>query len=385
MNPFSFYDLFLPITVIFGVTFFTSQKVANNIAISALTALVKSGAFAIYFGYVFDGTYTFLDDWSYLEGGRDLLFQGIGLTNLIENWEYTLTIGRGDHFVYYLYNTYAFRLFGEGYYAPVALNVILTIAIAYLGARLAFNEFEMSKMASRWFYFYLLLHPNILAWSNTMNGKDILVLLLHVILLTIISMFLRAHYIKALCLAVPVILTLFFLRFYVPIMFGAALILCSIFLNWRIQFKYLVLSVGFAISSFFWIGESGFQYAFSSLQENFVNPIYGFIRILLTPIPFHTEENYSFLNFPALFHWISMPFVIFGMMRLWRIKTQFSVFFVTYFLTFLGLYAVYGELQGPRHRIQLDYALDILQFMGFMTAFGVLKLRSASTRVVDAR
>ena len=180
----------------FFATLVVSFKFTRNPAISILLAFVKAGIFIAYFGFVFNGTFTFLDDWSYLEGGRELLLEGVGITTLAKNWQYARMIGQGDHFVYYLYNSYALRIFGEGYFAPVAFNILLTIAIAYFGARLAVVEFGMSKQTSRWFYLFLLLHPDILAWSNIMNGKDMLALLLHVLLLTAVSIYLRGQFLQ---------------------------------------------------------------------------------------------------------------------------------------------------------------------------------------------
>ena len=70
------------------------------------------------------------------------------------------------------------EIFGNGYYAPVAINIALTAFIAFLGARLAIIRFGMSKFVSKLFFIYLFFHPDIFAWSNVMNGKDILVLLM---------------------------------------------------------------------------------------------------------------------------------------------------------------------------------------------------------------
>jgi hypothetical protein len=384
MAPFDLDVILWPVLTIFIGTLAVSLKVTKSLALSVSAALVKAGIFAVYFGFLFNGTYTFFDDWSYLEGGRELFLKGIGITNLAENWEFALMIGRGDHFVYYLYNTYAFRIFGEGYYAPVALNIFLTIFIAYFGTRLAIFEFSMNKQISRWFYLFLLLHPDILAWSNIMNGKDILVLLLHVIALISISLYWRGQHYKAMSLALPVVLTLLFLRFYVPIIFVVSLILGILLSGRRARFGYLIFLTSFTVLLISWIGESGFQYVLGSMQENLVNPVYGFIRALLTPIPFNTADNYAFLDFPALLHWMLIPFVPFGLLYIWRIKTNFGRFFISYFCVFAGLYAIYGELQGPRHRVQLDYAWAVLQYIGIMAAFGLMKIKNVTSRAMVA-
>ena len=371
MNPFDLDVLIWPVMAIFFITLIISFWFTKWPAFSIFVAVLKAGIFLGYFSLVFDGTYTFLDDLSYLEGGNVLLLEGVGITNLAENWGFLRIIGRGDHFVYYLYNAYAFRLFGAGYFSPVALNVLLTVAIAYYGAKLAVVEFGMGKQMSKVFFLFLLLHPDILAWSNVMNGKDILVLLLHVLLLKAVSIYLHGQIQKAFVVAIPIVFVLLFLRFYVPVLFLVALIFGNLLMKQRGGIKYFLFSCGFTVLAFLWIGEHGVQYAISTIEENLVNPIYGFIRILLTPIPFHTEENYAFLNFSALIHWTFIPFFVFGLWRVWFMRTPFSIFFIAYFLVFMSLYAVFGELQGPRHRVQLDYAWAIFQFIGIIVVFNV--------------
>jgi hypothetical protein len=59
-----------------------------------------------------------------------------------------------------------------------------------------------------------------------------------------------------------------------------------------------------------------------------------------------------------------MPFVILGFVTIAKQPTDYSRFFLFYVLVFLALYSCYGELQEPRHRVQIDYAWAVLQFMG---------------------
>jgi hypothetical protein len=366
MSPFSLYTLALPAAAIFLMTLIVSYQATKMPLISIFVAFIKVGIFAAYFGFAFDGTYSALDDWTYLDGGEKLLNDRVGITNLAENWELVLAIGGGQHFLYYLYNAYALRFFGEGYFAPVALNLLVTVVIAFCGMRLAIVEFGFKKQASRLFFLFLLLHPDILAWSNVINGKDVLILLLHVILLTASSIYLRGQIQKALRLAIPAVFVLFNLRFYVPILFAMALIVGAMLTKQRGQLWYLLISVAFASLLIVRLGEAGLGNAFIALQENWVNPVYGLMRMILTPIPFNTEISYQFLNFPALIHWLLIPFVIFGLQKVWKMRTPFSRFMVAYLIVFSGLYAVYGELQGPRHRVQMDFALALLQFIGAM-------------------
>ncbi len=366
MSPFGLDALAIPFMAIFLLTLVASIRITGNPALSIFLALCKAALFVAYFGWVFDGTYTFLDDWTYVDGGRELLRRGIGVSNLAENWQYVLMIGGGDHFAYYLYNTYAFRLFGDAYFAPVALNVIATVIAAHLGTRLAATEFNLAGMGQKLFFVFLLLHPDILAWSNVMNGKDLLLLLFHVFLLLSVSLYMRGRVLQALMLAAPVVLVLFFLRFYVPVLFAVALsasVLTARSGGWK-RIGYLLVATLLMATMLLWIGGAGIQYAIDQVRAAMVNPVFGFIRMLLTPVPFNTDEAYAFLNLPAALHWMLMPFAVFGAFSVWRQGSPFSRFFVTYVLVFMSLYAVFGELQGPRHRVQLDYAWAVFQFMG---------------------
>ena len=200
-----------------------------------------------------------------------------------------------------------------------------------------------------------------------MNGKDILALLLHILLLISCSLCFGRQWMAALALAVPVSLVLFFMRFYVPLLFAVALVASLMFAP-RGKGHWYMLFLGGVLMMLIlaWIGLDTFEGVLIILHENFVNPFYGFARFVLTPIPFNTQEGYIFLNLSALIHWLLFPFACWGAVLVYRLSTPFSKFFLFYVLVFVSLYAVSGDLQGPRHRIQLDYAWAVFQFMGVM-------------------
>lgn len=358
--------LFTPGLVIFLATLLIAFKVTRSIAFSISAALIKAGLFMLYFGLVFDGTFTFKDDWVYLDIARGLYHDNIGITDLMENenLDYIKGLNNGEHFGYSLYNVYAFRLFGYGYYAPVALNIVLTSLIAWFGSNLADIEFGFNGVWKKLFFAFLLFHPDIVAWSTILNGKDTLVLLLHVLLLYSVSMYFRRKLFASLGLAFFVISILATLRFYVPMVFASALALSL--LKMPKNYSSLLTSfVGFfALVIFFLTSGFDIQSAFLVIQKEFVNPFYGLTRFLFTPIPFHTEVAYEFLDIPALFHWLLIPVAITGFITMLKRPSDYERFFVLYIMLFLALYACYGELQGPRHRAQIDFAWAVIQFMG---------------------
>lgn len=72
MTPFAINELALPAISIFIVTLFITLYFTKWIGLSIIAAFIKAGVFIIYFGLLFDGTYTFLDDYGYLDGGSIL-------------------------------------------------------------------------------------------------------------------------------------------------------------------------------------------------------------------------------------------------------------------------------------------------------------------------
>lgn len=370
MSAFNFDVLMWPSLIIFFSTFSVSLKFTHWIWWSIFASFIKAGIFLIYYNLIFDGTYTFFDDISYLEGGASLLYLDIGLENVIENWQVVEAISKGKHFIYYLYNAYAIKFFGYGYYAPVTLNILLTIFIAYLGSRLAVAEFHIGKRQSKFFYLFLLLHPDIVSWSTVMNGKDMLVLLSHVVFLIAVSAYFHGQLIKALVIGSLIFCSLFFIRYYLPVLFAGALVIEAIIKNKSNRAWHIFISTGiFAALIAFWIGSEGIWAVMAEIEEYFINPVYGFVRMTLTPIPFNADENYAFLNLAATFHWMAIPFIAIGLLVVWREGTPFSIFFIIYLFMFIALYSTLEIMQGPRHRVQLDYAIAILEFLGFIYIF----------------
>ena len=377
LNPFGPDALIWPASAVFAFTLFTALWVTGSPLRAMLAALLKAGFFFAYFWAIFDGTWSVIDDRKYLDGGARLLDAEVGIANFTENWPLITEIGVGHHVLYYLYNAYAFRIFGEGYYAPVACNILLTALIACFGARLAVREFGLTRQQERVFFYFLLFHPDILTWSSILNIKDILILFLHVLLLFSISFFYQIRLRGAFLLAFSAVFSLFYLRYYIPLLFittfAAELITSG---EARIGNRILLLSLLGIVSGVFLfsIGASQIVYSILQFQEQFTNPLYGSVRFILSPRPFYTEAAYAFLGISALLHWMLMPFAALGVWYVYRIRTPFSRFFLIYFTIHCVFYGSLEFLQGPRHRVQLDYAWAIFQFLGLALVFGKAKI-----------
>jgi hypothetical protein len=124
------------------------------------------------------------------------------------------------------------------------------------------------------------------------------------------------------------------------------------------------------VGVFAWLqGAEGVSYVIDVLRSDLINPLIGFVHFTLTPVPFGTDREYGFLDVAALLHWLMLPAAAVGLWSVASARTPFSRYLVAYTMVFVALYAVFGELQGPRHRVQLDFAWAVFQFIGLRLIF----------------
>jgi hypothetical protein len=381
VGPFSLFEIVKPALMILIFSFLIALWVTRELNWSFFVACVKSGIFTLYYGVVFDGTFTFLDDWSYVEGGKYLVTHDVSSINFLAHLPELFSVAGGMHFSYYLFNADSFRIFGHAYYAPVSINVVLTVVMAGLITCAVRSSLGFSRSLSVALFVFLALQPNILAWSTIMNGKDTLVLMFTAASVYAVSRMENGHYLRAAAIFGVVSLVLFFTRFYLPIILFSALFVALLFSpKWRRNPALLTVVPAALIGVIVLFGFDGVLSAFGQLREKFVNPMYGTIRFLLTPIPFHTSESYSFLNVPQTFHWLMLLSLIFGIYRVWRKASLTARFIVIYFLGMILLYGMFEELQGPRHRYQLEGIIAFFQFYGSVGILRQLLSKSYGSR-----
>src|SRR6185437_3036427 len=265
---------------------------------------------------------------------------------------------------YYAYNATALAAFGQGYFAPVAANILLTFVAAGVLAKAARLGLGMSRRTSIGLFAFLALSPSILAWSTVANLKDILVAtgtagMVYAVALVEDGRFKRAA-------ANPVLwgLVLAVTRFYVPLMLGAAfgtMVLCSR-RGRRNPWMWLAAVVALVVIAH-GLGHGSIGGALHEFRSRVGNPLTGVVRFIATPIPFHTQPNYAFLDLPQLFFWVMLPFQFYGMVAAWRSKKMTARFMVIYFLMMTLLYGMFPTLQGPRHRVQIDGLIVVFQYI----------------------
>lgn len=370
-------ELTTPTIAIFIFSVVVFFAVTKSVVGSFIAGAVKAAVFFVVFTYFFSGQVTGYDDLYYLETGKkyaelevkasDMLFDPVKLVDAAES----------SHVLYPLFNYYSIRLFGEHYFAPVTLNVMLATLVAVLGARLAAFEFRLTRTQKKLLFCLFFLHPEILGWSSVFNGKEMCVLLCHVLLLIGVSLIFRKRWVTAVLVIVPVVFLLSGLRYYVPFLFAAAFLGYAILTlrNWRGLLLLVIggCTMGLIVMQLY----GGFQYGLEFMLSTLSDPLFGVLHFLMTPRPFHLEQEYSFLLIPSIYHWCVFPFAVFGFWYVWKMRAPFSRFMIIYFLTFVAFYSTFEGLQGARHRLQLAFAFGIFEFFGL---YGGLRAISTSSR-----
>ena len=140
---FTITNLLLPTFLIFFLGIAITYFVTRKLLLSIIIGVVKSLLFFLYFCFFYDGTFTLLDDLTYLRIANELIAlhkEGNIPINPLELRAWFLGAnGYGtSHFVYYYHNILSFFIIGyNGYFAPVAFNIILTFVAAVVIFKIA--------------------------------------------------------------------------------------------------------------------------------------------------------------------------------------------------------------------------------------------------------
>ncbi len=367
LYPFPLEALIWPTIAIVALGFLLAFWFTRRPGLSCGVAAVKGGLFCAYFGYVFNGTYTFYDDWNYLRFGKELLRDGVSIFNLFHHYDYVRSTVKSANLFYYVYNASAMAVFGHGYFAPVAANVLLTFVAAGMLMRAAQLALGMSRRTSIGLFVFLALAPSILAWSTVANLKDILVATGTAGMVYAIAL-LEAHRFKrAIVIAAVWGLVLIVTRFYVPLIVGAAFGATLLASRHGRRNPWLWLGAAAALLLVVHgLGHGSVSSALHELHARIGNPLKGSVRFIATPIPFHTQPAYAFLNLPQSVFWALLPLQFYGLVAVWRHGALTGRFMVIYCTALTVLYGAFPTLQGPRHRVQIDGLLAMFQYVGIV-------------------
>lgn len=356
-------DLMIAAATIFVLGMVICLRVLS-VPASMAVAGIKTALPFVYFIFFYDGSWTFLDDMGYLEQGQKLLASGYDPWTFLFSGEAVsrlVALSGGHHILYGWYNLLAQWIFGEYYFSPVFLNVGLTFVSAYFLYRLAIAT-GFSTPYARGLFVFFSLHWELLAWSSLVNLKDTLVLLMTIALMYTTLRFVQTRWARYAVGTMALFFAFFWIRFYIPL-----LLLLATFLTLLCHLRERRhIWAAIFVASFFGLAYGayvGWEYLIFQIEQlDFGGKIiFGLSRMVLTPLPWSIEPEYTFLQLPAVFHWLFFVPAILGGAMLWRVRPEIRPLFV-YLVIALLLYGAYEELQGPRHRVQLIFIYAWAQF-----------------------
>lgn len=356
---------------IFLCTFMISLRITKMFMGSFWIAIIKAFLFLLYFKFM-TVRYTFVDDDTYIDVATQMYNDGLRIYNVfsyaINSWQEFLVYFGGTHFMYQIYNLLSFQLFGPYYFSPVVLNIILTSLIGVKLYKITLLMSQNEKLAIFTFVFFVL-HWDTISWSNYLNLKDFLVQFLTINIIGVILQSYTKTIISKRKGFINVVLSVFvllFLRYYIPVFILFSVIVFHVLYKLSPQKRKsyllgLIPIIVFVVVRFIL---PSLTIELSMFQEGYTNPIVGFPRYLLTPLPFNVAEGGEFQTLASFLHWLFIPIFIIGLF--YSIKNQsIYVRFIVVYLVILSLfYGSFLELQGPRHRIQIHFILIYFQALG---------------------
>lgn len=370
------------ITVLTALSSIILFHYTKRLFYSVLVSIIKYALCFIYF--VFWIQYRpiiLLDDQTYYQ--QSIVIFGnangsLGYLFSFENIALIASLAGGTHFGYYIYNFISFIIFGQNYYSPVILNILFSVITGILIYKTLLLA-KLDKKFCLFFLFFFLLHWDILSWSSFINLKDILVLFFVVwALYCMLRLKEKGNRLVPVLSLVLIGIILLFFRFYL------------VYFLTVVGFVYMVITQMYKFRSR-WTGPFmralvlmlmpvAFYFVFIKLFSGSLsqigghtNVVIGFIRFILTPLPFSIEENYSFLFISSLFHWLLLPFMIYGIYLFLKRHFISLMPFVILALLLCVFYGSFGELQGPRHRMLLLYFISLTQALSIYEFLKLLK------------
>ncbi|MCF2908828.1 hypothetical protein L1285_10910 [Pseudoalteromonas sp. DL2-H2.2] len=352
VRTFSFELLLLSLTLLLLI--FAILRYTLSFKQACTVALIKCALFFLYFSGLLGASWTHSDDITYLEHAFELSesYSLSELTFSLDGYISMMAISGGRHILYTWWNVLATEVFGHVYYAPIALNILVSALSGVIFFKIV--RLEASLKYSQWCTVFFLTHLDMLTWSSLINVKGTLVVFLTLSLLYQTIVFFRGKNFTSLILILLILFMFLWIRFYIPVLYLVSVILLVLIL-YRSIFVMCVFSLISAVA---------LVYIIPKVDFSLLNPfgfVSGAIRFLLTPQPWGIVDSYKYLFLSSFFNLFMFIPLLFGAYRVYRCSEVGKVI-VVYFFVCLGLYSILPELQGPRHRYQFIPLIALAQF-----------------------
>jgi len=342
-----------------------------------LIAALKLMTPIVYFTFFFDGTFTALDDWNYLEKSKEI-HEKYGFSVL---YDFSLAPHLMGHVGSLHYLNYAFQsvlvgVWGSYYYVPVFVNVSLTgVATLYLFKILILAG--LGRNTSRLIALYFTLHISLIAWSSFMNLRDVVILTLTVVLFYCTRSLDQEAKLKFIIGIVVFGILMLFVRSYIPFIVLGLEACFFIFSRKLSVHKRIVIIFVTCIFAIYW----GERVVLSGLRHLQLGPelLPGIAKFILTPAPWQVAENYKFLVFDAIQHWVMFPFMLVGAFFMFKNYPTLRPVFM-YALVLVLLYSAVPGQNGPRYRLQFLFVVAPCQLYGLWVVFNSLRTAALTIR-----
>ncbi len=319
-----------------------------------------------YFAWFADGRWVLVDDVTYLRQGLTLLAEGYTALSILwsqKGLQQLVVLSEGLHVLYGWFNLLAVALIGPWYFSPVLLNVF----VSCLSGRVLWGFARDAGFGPRYctgLTAFFLLHWDVLAWSSFVNLKDTLIVLLTLLLLRAAARFQATLARRDLLVAGGVAFIFLWIRFYVPLVVGVAIMLRSLVTGGIVaRHRWIALGVaGATLAVAAWrMGPRWLPLVSSRLVWEPWQVALGGVRMLLTPQPWSVSPEHGFLLLPSILHLVMLLPAAVGAAWLWQ-RSPFLRLPLLYSLLIVCLFAAFPAQQGPRHRLQIVFMLAWSQF-----------------------
>ena len=327
--------------------------------VNAAMVLFRIGLPFYYFTVLFPSSvWHFNDDIGYLMSARYMHYSGNTPFSVLftsDGMAALLIASRGSHLLYRWWVFFGTWCFGDYYYAPVFLNIVMTVIGATYGRRIM-AELGFSKSYQSGYLVFLLVQWDIVAWATIANMKEPLSMYLITATFYYLIRLTKLYSHRDLVGLLVFCFLLFMIRSYMVLLILGALTLWAMAESKNPKKWLLVPLVVF-------VGANVLQHLGGESVASFRPDqlLIGMLRFPITPQPWQLSDEYTFLLWPSIFHWLLIVPSIFMAFRLWKISSQTRLL-LSYLPIMTIFFAAVPEVQGPRHRVQMTFLLAWLQF-----------------------
>jgi len=324
---------------------------------------VKTAIPSIYFA--FTGTiWTPYDGIQFQQTASELISQGYNPIIVLLDLNFLIGYLNTTHIQPHWWTMLSQYLFGNHYFSPIFLNVLLTILIG-MYTMFILSRTGFSSEYYKYFFVFFNIHWDVLAWSSFVNIKGVFITLVavfflyHLIMLVSSTENNRKYY--HLLLLGGALSVMYLSRYYmIAILLASAITWLSIEYSSKDKIKYMIPTITFfgLFSRYGLQRVRGTRYLEGISILSFVESL---PRILLTPRPWGVLPEFSFLIIPSIFHWIFfIPASMCGIWLGYRHRNLRLIFI--YAIMFFIFYSLFPDLASARMRVQVVFVFTIIQY-----------------------